>query len=181
MNVKSFSEGASNLAYITLAAPVIVAAMAVAPMVGLLAQPILAIQAIFYAISQNFHFNKTKDENGLALADDIDPASKLPRYMNRDIKFTATDITRLKHERDRLKARNNLSSTMGTIKEFAKLMIPVIGLVWHLQAARNKEALNSKVPFDQPKFDSDLSIIEHHIRKLTPSSDHQAFWNRLPH
>ncbi len=176
MNVKSFSEGATNLACITLAAPVIVVAMAVAPVVGLLAQPILAIQAIFYAISRNFHFNKTKDENGLALSENIDPESKLPRYMKWDTKFSVTDLTRLKHERDRLKARNNLFSTLDSMKEFAKLMIPVIGLLWHFHSARNKEALNSK----SSKIDMDISAIEHHIRRLTPSAAHQAFFNRLP-
>ena len=176
MSSKSLGDNLINAGYIALASPVIAAAVVAAPVIGLLAQPILAIQALYYAISQTFHYNKTKDKHGITLSGDIDPLTNVPRYMDWDMKFDAIDLTRLKHERDRLKAREGLSNTWVSVKEFAKLMIPIFGLKWHFQAEKEK-INNSNSKFDPIKIYDDLAAIEHHIKLLNNGED---FWKKFP-
>jgi hypothetical protein len=174
MSSKSLTDHLSYVGSIVIATPVIAVAIVVAPVIGLLAQPILATQALYYAISQKFHFNRTKDENGVALSEDIDPLTTVPRYMDWEKKdFSTSDLTRLKHERDRLKAINNISDTWVSVKKFAKLMIPVLGLKWHFEAER--ENLKSTT-LDPLNFYGDLRALNYHIANIEKG---EKLYNKL--
>ncbi|KIA76358.1 hypothetical protein [Parachlamydia acanthamoebae] len=75
------------------------------PIVGIAAQPILAVKATVHAISLNYHWRHTKNAQGIALN-----RNDTPSYMDRTTKFTAEDLTRLKHQQKRLDSRDKLFS-----------------------------------------------------------------------
>lgn len=161
---QTFIEKLNHAGAIALSLPVITVSVVAAPVIGLLAQPILAVQALYQVISQKFHFNKTKDENGLALSEDIDPETGVPRYMDWSMNLNAKDLTRFEHELARLKTKENFLNTLLAMKEFAKLMIPVFGLMWHFEAENEKLSVKQKV--DPTLFYSEIRAIEHHLIRL---------------
>ncbi|KIA76355.1 hypothetical protein [Parachlamydia acanthamoebae] len=96
------------------------------PVVGVAAQPILAVKATVHAISLNYHWRHTKNAQGIALN-----RNDTPSYMDRTTKFTAEDLTRLKHQQKRLDSRYKLFRTLEEMRGLAKCIIPVAGFLWY--------------------------------------------------
>lgn len=96
------------------------------PIIGIIAQPFLAIEAFYHKYQANLHLQKTMDEKGHYLKDLIGPNN----YMSKETKFTANDLTRLENEKQRLCQNEDLLQTLRTMRGLAKCIIPVIGLIW---------------------------------------------------
>lgn len=172
--MNSVKNGVSNVLSYAIAAPFLALTVAGAPIVGLLALPVLGAQAIFHAIAQNFHLRHAKNAEGTLLSQDIDPETQAPKYIDQHYSFSAEDLTGLKHERDRIKAKNDLHQTIDHVKQYAKLLIPVIGLYWFFVS----EDLNPK---RVPTFHKDLSAVENHIRNFSSpdTNPHNKFWENI--
>jgi hypothetical protein len=124
------------------------------PIVGIAAQPILAVKATVHAISLNYHWRHTKNAQGITL-------NRL--YMNTSTKFTVEDLTRLKHEQKRLDSRDKLFLTLEYMRLLAKCIIPVIGLFW-FGASLNNWFSESKG--EEKKFWEERESLSSHINQL---------------
>lgn len=97
---------------------------ALAPVVGILAVPILGIKALYHTARLNYAWRQSRNEQGVALAEQTD------LYMKRGLNLGATDLPRLYQERTRIEQRDTLFETLKWVRGMSKCIIPVVGIVW---------------------------------------------------
>lgn len=156
-------------------------AFAIAPVIGVLAQPILAIKAIAEGILLNYHWNKTRDKNGIALSNHMDEKKKeFPSYMDLNKEFKAEDLTRLEHEKERIEYRDNLFGTLKAMRGLAKCIIPVVGLIW---AVFTEVQLGGSVEIRSDvdeRYITDAQAIQIHIDKVKRNLLNKNMTNQTP-
>ncbi|EFB42228.1 MULTISPECIES: hypothetical protein [Parachlamydia] len=151
MSIKSTARTALNLSLFT-------GFVLTHPVVGVVAQPILAVKATVHAISLNYHWRHTKNAQGIALN-----RNDTPSYMDRTTKFTAEDLTRLRHQQKRLDSRYKLSHTLKNMRGLAKCIIPVGGLLWFASSIDDD---NKKFDGKQKTLQNEKNALMYHIHQL---------------
>lgn len=134
-----------------------------APIVGLLGVPVLAIKALYHTIRVKYAWHCSRNEQGVAMAEQQD------LYLKRKLDLTVADLPRLYHEQTRIKHRDTLLETLKWIRGFSKCIIPIVGVWWSLASeiqAGGSIAIECQGCSEHWNHWSDKEAIEWHIQQL---------------
>lgn len=138
------------------------------PIIGLVAQPILAIKAIYHRIVIQYHSYHSKNDDYISLYKDFDENGRI-KYLDANASFAVEDLVLLQNEQKRLEHVEKLNDTLKKMRGLAKCIIPVFGLVW---AASTELRGNGSMPMACSNCENHEShwtqedAVKHHIQKI---------------
>jgi hypothetical protein len=131
------------------------------PVVGILAQPILAAKRIYHhnkALEHYSHIPANKDGTTLR-------SKKISEFSNT--KFTEADLPVLEHLSKALTHEKKYCLTVNMIKTLAKCIIPIFGLIWAMKTFESQEHREAIGNLNQYIYEVDKKINSLKDRNIT--------------